>query len=65
MGRYEKIGTPLIHNLELDYDCGFEEAVVALKVLDTIADNTQDLPINEALNILDDAKKLLLQMVAI
>ena len=65
MGKYEKAGTDAVRRLELDFDCNFEEAIIALKVLDTIADNTQDLPISEVFKILDDAKKLLLQLIPI
>lgn len=38
---------------------------VSLKVLDTLDQNTDSLPVKQAITILDDAKNVLLQLVGI
>ena len=63
MGRYSEIAQNI--DKECDYMGSRKSLEVSLKVLDTLDQNTDSLPVKQAITILDDAKNVLLQLVGI
>lgn len=65
MGRYESAGREAIREGTLEYSENEELALISLKVLDAISENSQELPVKYAITILDDAKSMLLQLLGV
>lgn len=63
MGRYSE----MIQHVEkeCEYDGNLESLEVSLKVLDILDQSTDSLPVKQAITILDDAEKILLQLTGI
>lgn len=64
-GRYEKPGIEAIEAGELEFSGNRDMAIISLKVLDTIVECDPELPVKQALTILEDAKDLLIQLLGI
>lgn len=65
MGKYMKAGKEAMRDGELEYSQNEELAMLSLKVLDTIAENREKLPVKYTLIVLDDAKSILLQLIGV
>lgn len=64
-GRYETAGKEAIKRGEIEFSGNYETVGISLKVLDAIAENSEELSVKYALIVLEDAKKILLQMIGI
>lgn len=63
--KYENAGKEAMQEGTLEFSTNNELAVISLKVLDTIAENTNDLSVKYALAVLDDAKSMLVQLLGV
>lgn len=63
MGRYSEMIQDI--EKECEYSGNRKSLEVSLKVLDILDQSTDSLPVKQAMTILDDAKKILLQLIGI
>ncbi len=61
-GKYERFGIEDIENGNLEYSSTDELAILSLKVLDTIAENSNDISVKDAMLVLKDAADIYLQI---
>ncbi len=62
IGKYEKAGNEAMEEGNLNFTNNYELARISLKVLDTISQNSDRLPVKYAFDILDDAKDIIMQL---
>lgn len=62
-GRYENAGNKALKEGNLHFTNNEELAKLSLKVLDTISENTDRLPVKYAIDVLEDAKNIMLQLL--
>lgn len=64
-GKYETALEETMKEEQLEYNGNHEMALTSAGVLDFISERLPNLPLREALVVLDDAKKLLMQLKGI
>ena len=64
-GKYEKAGRNAIKAGKLEYSSTDELAILSLKVIDTIAENSKNLSAKDAMLVLKDAADIYLQFQGI
>ena len=62
MGKYEKVGRKAIEAGVLECSSTDELAILSLKVLDAIAENSKNLSAKDAMLVLKDAADIYLQL---
>lgn len=65
MGSYETVGREAIKEGTLEYSENKELAIISLRVLDAISENSPKLSVKYAVTVLDDAKSMLLQLLGV
>lgn len=60
MGKYSEVSREELS--EIEFSGNYETAEVSLKILDFLSENTKEISVRTALTILEDAKKMLLQI---
>lgn len=64
-GKYEQAGKEAMQEGSLNFSGNKEMAILSLKALDTISENTKDLSAEYALSVLEDAKSILMQLLGV
>lgn len=62
MGKYEALGREEVEKGTLEYSSTDELAILSLKVLDTIAENSNNISAKDAMLVLKDAADIYLQL---
>lgn len=62
MGKYEEAGRKALESWNLEYSGTDEMAILSLKVLDMLDENSENLSAKDAITVLEDAINIYLQL---